>query len=70
MCVCDKKNDSRVVSRGKLCLRGVRDKREQMDVKKENSLAVTPRERTKSNRREVRRSADEEGVGSIARKPM
>lgn len=34
-----------------------------MDVKKENSLAVTSRERTKSNRREIRRSADEEGVG-------
>lgn len=40
-----------------IAFRGVRDKSEQMDVKKENSLAVMPREKTEPNRRKTRRSA-------------
>lgn len=51
---------------GNRAFRGVRGKRKQMDVKKENNLAVTPRERTKSNRTEARRSADEEGAGEAS----
>jgi len=55
---------------GNRAFRGIRDKSEQMDVKKENSLTVMPREKTKPNRRKTRRSADEEEAGSIGRKPM
>lgn len=54
---------------GNRAFRGVRDKSEQMD-EKENSLALMPSERMELNRRETRRSADEEEAGSIGRKPM
>jgi len=47
----------------------LRDKSEQMEMKKENNLAVMPRKKTEPNRRKTRRLADEEEAGSIGRKP-
>jgi len=54
---------------GNHAFRGVRDKSEQMDVKKENNLAVMPRKKTEPNRRKTRRLVDEKEAGSIGRKP-
>lgn len=55
---------------GNRAFRCIRDKSEQMDVKKKTASRLMPRERTEPNRTETRRSADEKEAGSIGRKPM